>query len=384
MDNRARKLNVLYINNDLAGYGASLSLINMYSSIHEFFNCKFVIAGSNIKNHLMKKTQVLRYGLPAIAVIGVSKFRHIITFLPRLLRLIFYNIFLTFALCKIIRKHKIDIVHTNTSVIICGFIAAKICRVKHVWHLREFIYQDHGCYPIIGFTFLRYLINKSDAVIPITDSIKEFYNTNFVNIFNAVFSYKNILPSNDLKDNYILFCGSLSKGKQPEKAIEAFARVSKEFPKLKLVIAGTGPLENNLKELSSKLGIANRVDFLGYVLNPYSLFNKAKTYLMTSKFEGMGRTTVEAMANDCVVIGYNSGGTKELIKHNETGFLYNNFEELVSNLRFVLKEPSNCKNIRLAAKKWAFENCLEENYGNKILSIYNNLFIETNNSHNKL
>lgn len=105
---------------------------------------------------------------------------------------------------------------------------------------------------------------------------------------------------------------------------------------------------------------------------------------MTSKLEGMGRTTVEAMANDCVVIGYNSGGTKELIKHNETGFLYNNFEELVSNLRFVLKEPSNCKNIRLAAKKWAFENCLEENYGNKILSIYNNLFIETNNSHNKL
>lgn len=261
MDNRARKLNVLFINNDYSGYGASLSMINMHNSIRERCNCEFVITSSNINKDITKDIKILRYGIPGSAVVGVSRYRHILSFLPRLFESIFYNVFLTLVLCRIIKKHKIDIVHTNTSVIICGFIAAKICRVKHVWHLREFIYQDQGCYPIIGFTFLRYLINKSDAVIPITHSIKEFYNTNFVNIFNAVFSYKNILPSNDLKDNYILFCGSLSKGKQPEKAIEAFARVSKEFPKLKLVIAGTGPLENNLKELSSKLGIANRVDF---------------------------------------------------------------------------------------------------------------------------
>ena len=41
-----------------------------------------------------------------------------------------------------------------------------------------------------------------------------------------------------------------------------------------------------------------------------------------------GRVTVEAMMNDCVVIGRNSGGTSELIEHEETGFLFDSNSEL--------------------------------------------------------
>ena len=372
------KIKILFINNDLGYYGGSLSLMNMYNSIKKKCHCSFAIASSNINSDLLKKTNVLTYANFGSVIVGASKFKHIISFIPRLVQVIFGNIWFTAVLCKAIKKHKIDIVHTNTSVVICGFLASKICGVKHVWHLREFIYKDQGCYPIIGFTLLRYLINKSDAVIPITQAIKEFYNTNFDNMFDAVFSETQILPSNDAKEDYILFCGSLGKGKQPEHAIEAFYRVSQEFPKLKLKIAGNGSLENELKEHSKRLNIANKVEFLGYVKDPYPLFNKAKAFLMTSKSEGMGRTTIEAMANDCVVIGYNSGGTQELLKHNETGFLYNTFEELINFLTIVLKDPTNAKTIRIAAKKWAFENCLEENYGNIIMSIYNDV-LKSNN-----
>lgn len=368
-----KKIRVLFINNDLGSYGASLSLLNMHSAIKMKCQCFFAIGSRNVDVNLMKTKTIVATNRFGTITVGVSKLKHIVSFLPRTIQIFFGNLWFIVVLCKVIKRFKIDVIHTNTAVITCGLIVAKITGVPHVWHLREFIYKDQGCYPIIGFTLLRYLISRSDAVIPITYPIKEFYNTKFNYLFNAVFSKKQILPSNDLKANYILFCGSLTSGKQPDVAINVFYKIASKFPEVKLKIAGTGPLEKELKTLSKKYNLTNRIDFLGYVREPYKLYNNAKAFLMTSKSEGMGRTTIEAMANDCVVIGFKSGGTKELIKHGVTGFLYDNFKQLVESIEFVLGDHNNCKNIRNFAKQWALDNCLEEDYGEKIYNVYKNI-----------
>lgn len=367
------KNKILFVTNDLAGYGASLSLINLYNSIKNNYECYFAICGSSVKKELAKNISIVMKGIDGSITIPCYHWRHIFTNLWWLLVKPISILLCIIKLCKIIKQYNIDIVHTNVSVIPCGLIAAKICNVKHVWHLREYIYKDQGHYPIIGFGLLRWLIRKSDYVIPISKEIKDFYKTKFESIYDAVFATNSVLPCNNKKEDYILFLGSLTVAKQPEQAIEIFAQVSSIYPKLRLKICGTGDLEIELKERAKKLGIDSRVDFLGYVKEPYQLFNSAKAFLMTSRFEGMGRTTIEAMANDCLVIGYNSGGTANIIQDGITGFLCDNKDIFVLKLKRILNSNDNYQNIRCSARKWAKENCSEEMYKEKIANIYQGL-----------
>lgn len=364
-------MNILFVNNDMVGNGGSLSLINMYKSLNTVNGKKyFAILGSRINHQITSQIEIIFKCFNGTWVVPFKSLKQKICSFARIFLQLIRNIYVVCSLCHLIKVYHIDIVHTNTSWIIAGLVAAKICGVKHVWHLREYIYENQGYYPILGFRFLRYLISKSDVVIPISRGIKTFFNTDFNFCYDAVFSLKEILPEKDKKGNYILFCGSLNEGKQPLLALRAFSNICREYPYLRLVFAGTGNLENSLKEQAKNLNLTSKVDFLGYVAKPYFLFNNAKAFLMTSKAEGMGRTTIEAMANDCVVIGYNNGGTAEIIKHNITGFLFDTEKELVDYLKFVLNSKDNCKTIRISAKKWAIENSSEEVYGEKIKSVY--------------
>ena len=283
------------------------------------------------------------------------------------------NLYVTIKLVKFLKNHEFDIVHSNSSTISCGFWAAKICGIKHVWHLREYIYKDQLSWPIYGFTWLKYLISLSDAVIPISKGVADFYNVMALPIYNGVVSNTEILNLNvKRKDNYILYCGSLTNGKRPDKALLVFSKLSLLYPDLKLVFAGTGMLENYLKTMVRELKLENRVLFLGYVKKTKELYCNARVFLMTSFFEAFGRTTVEAMVNGCIVVGYNSAGTSEIIKDKINGFLYNNDEELFNILNHILNSNDNSfDNLRINAYNWAIHNCSVEMYRNKIENIYN-------------
>lgn len=89
---------------------------------------------------------------------------------------------------------------------------------------------------------------------------------------------------------------------------------------------------------------------------------------MCSDNEAMGRTTIEAFWNGCPVLGRNTGGTPELVKDNETGYLFNTVEELASLMGKVAKTD----NLQIIenARRFAMQNFTEEEYGKKIEAIY--------------
>jgi glycosyltransferase involved in cell wall biosynthesis len=70
------------------------------------------------------------------------------------------------------------------------------------------------------------------------------------------------------------------------------------------------------------LAVADRVEFWGFVPDPERAFLEADVALMCSRNEAMGRVTAEAMATCRPVIGYDRGGTSEMIDHDRTGLLY--------------------------------------------------------------
>lgn len=88
---------------------------------------------------------------------------------------------------------------------------------------------------------------------------------------------------------------------------------------LQLYIAGTGPthIVKMIQAVIQKENLQEKVVLLGYRSDSKELMRKAIALLMCSKHEAFGRVTAEAMLNDCLVIGRNSGGTPELIEHGK-------------------------------------------------------------------
>jgi glycosyltransferase involved in cell wall biosynthesis len=130
-----------------------------------------------------------------------------------------------------------------------------------------------------------------------------------------------------------------------------------------LVVAGTGRGEHldQCRQLADELGVADLVDFTGFLADPYEAYFKSDCLLMCSEHEGMGRVTAEAMSVCLPVIGRNSGGTPEVIAHGKTGFLYDTQEELVERMEELVRNPESGRQFgqegwRVAREKFAIED----------------------------
>jgi glycosyltransferase involved in cell wall biosynthesis len=101
---------------------------------------------------------------------------------------------------------------------------------------------------------------------------------------------------------YLLTVGRLEQ----YKGIQHVIRVLPEFPEYHLLVAGSGPYRTELEQLTTEVGVENRVMFLGYVdddLLP-QLYAGAEVYVSLSRFEAYGMTVPEALASGtpCVVL----------------------------------------------------------------------------------
>lgn len=99
------------------------------------------------------------------------------------------------------------------------------------------------------------------------------------------------------EEKLIIACGRLVNIKQHDLLIEAFDSFSKVHPSYNLVILGSGPLEDKLKDQLALLKLSNKVKLLGNVKNPYEWFAKAEIGVISSKREGFPNTLLEMMAS---------------------------------------------------------------------------------------
>ena len=114
----------------------------------------------------------------------------------------------------------------------------------------------------------------------------------------------------------------LDQQKQPDHAIDAFARVVREVPDARLEIYGRGPDENALRSLISRHGLGRSVKLKGYTTNPSAVYRRAALSLLTSRYEGFGLVVVEALAHGCPVVSYDlKYGPADIIEDGVDGYL---------------------------------------------------------------
>jgi len=120
-------------------------------------------------------------------------------------------------------------------------------------------------------------------------------------------------------EKVILAAGRLVKEKDYGNLLLAFSMLRKTRERCSLWIAGEGPLLLELQGLADRLGISERVRFLGARSDTPALFNAADVFVLASKWEGFGLVVAEAMATEKVVVATDCGGVREVL--GDCGYL---------------------------------------------------------------
>lgn len=314
---------------------------------------------------------------------GLHSVRDVLLFFPRLLR---HNIIRKFkykALYKQLQIFKPDIIHSNNSCFGIGLTIAKKLRIPHVQHIREFGKLDTGrlYFPSEKSFVHRISTRPNDAVVCVSKEIKEYHNkksdtSNWEILYDGVLQGDGVL--NKEKDNYFLYVGRLFPGKNVISLILQFSKYCQDNHNngVILKIAGDGDdyYKQELYKVVNIYNLASRVEFLGYRADVNILMQKALALFVPSICEGFGFITVEAMFNGCLVVGRNSGGTKEQFDNGleltgqEIGLRYDQDSELVPIMEQIVQKGQEYYSATIKCARevvvqlYSIENCAKNIY----------------------
>lgn len=118
-----------------------------------------------------------------------------------------------------------------------------------------------------------------------------------------------------------LAVGRFEVPKDYPNLLTAYARVAQSHPHSLLLLAGDGPLRNEMEGIVCSLGIQHRVRFLGVRRDVLQLMNAADAYVMSSSREGLPNVLLEAHATGLPVVATDVGGNREIVRDGESGFI---------------------------------------------------------------
>jgi len=123
------------------------------------------------------------------------------------------------------------------------------------------------------------------------------------------------------RDVLLVTVGRLVARKRVEQLFDLLARIDQEH--VKLVIIGSGPEMERLKNLATRQGVENRVYWMGFVPEPtkQQILQNSDIFVSTSEHEGFGLVFVEAMAYGLPVVCYDNGGQTDFLSSGRNGFI---------------------------------------------------------------
>lgn len=259
--------------------------------------------------------------------------------------------------CSVIKKlrmifksEKPDIVHTHRYVLPYVYLASIGYAHKIVHTVHNVASKEVGRKQQI----IQYFILRSRKVTPVTISprVKESFlvryklkNKQIPMIYNGI-----DIDRFEKKANYdlhnggtILHIGRFSRQKNHIRLIDAFKLVKAVHPQSRLQLIGSGDLEQSIIEYVKTNELADSVEFLGLKddVRPY-LYN-ADVFVLSSDYEGMPITIIEAMATGLPIVSTEVGGVPDMIHDQTSGYLVSLSSD---ELSIALIDLLNSKKLR--------------------------------------
>ena len=249
---------------------------------------------------------------------------------------------------KIIRENKFvrgDCVITCQDPFECGFIGWRIAKYFRLpLHLQihtDFLSPHFKTSFFQGFRVFvaKFLIPRADFVRVVSLRIAKSLEKAHIKLKHSA----RVLPirvdvesiisegakneNSDLKKLFpqfkfiILMASRLTKEKRVSDAISAFAGIVPDHPYVGLVIVGDGPLRDHLQNEAKNLSISEKVVFLGFRSDIFSLIKSANLFLSTSEYEGYGMSMLEAGLTHLSVLSTNVGVAGEILVHLKNSYI---------------------------------------------------------------
>ena len=390
-------MNIVYIlNATILSGGATKAFMNMLEGLLSYGINPFVVVPDDegITQELKARkihTLVVNYRPSTYPDFRTLKER--LLFIPRLVARIILNFNATKAVEVFIKENRIDLVHSNSSVIRIGFDAAQKAKIPHIYHIREYGDLDFGYhYFPRKKSFIRQLSAEHSYSICITKDIQKYNNQQGTDtsrvIYDGVFNSQAELSEAPIKQ-YFLYAGRI----QPAKGLDQLLLAYKQYTDLNdqplpLKVAGSNSDDFYYKQQVQFIKdnkLMGKVELLGECDDIGLRMKQARALIIPSPNEGFGFCMPEAMQQGCLCIARNTGGTKEQLDNAldmtgcEIALRYESTEQLAELLSEVTNHPVSHYND-LTQKAFAVVNHLytKENCAKKVHEFYNNILNDTN------
>ena len=309
-----------------------------------------------------------------------------------------FNPKMLFKLPKIIRKHKIQLIHAQGRLFPISWLTAILNKfvLKRPMFVNVQGRLELGISGIIENVFdkivTKYVYQKFlNKIVCVSESLKERLikldiNENKLTVIpNGVDTseFQNLPQANffdrylDGKQDYkkVIFVGRLDAQKGVEYLIRAIPHVIKNFPKVHFFILGNGNLELMLKNLATELNILNNITFIDMIPleKMPEFYSSADIFCLPSIHEGFPLSIAEALSIGLVIVASATEGIPEAIVENTNGYLASprNISQLSQKLIKALtlnaekiKEIQG-NNVKLARNEYSWENIVKD-----IIDIY--------------
>lgn len=160
--------------------------------------------------------------------------------------------------------------------------------------------------------------------------------------------------------------GRLSEQKNYPMMLRAFSSVHQHYPNSELVIMGDGDLKAELERQCETLNLRQSVRFTGNIPNVEKELWAAHAYLMSSDYEGLPQTVLEAMAAGLPIISTKAGGVVDVVEHEKNGLLADcgDQEGLIHAMERLIQSPKLCKQFSECSvalvQKYSIAACAEQ------------------------
>jgi glycosyltransferase involved in cell wall biosynthesis len=258
------------------------------------------------------------------------------------------------AVARYLRRESIDILHTHsTEAGIIGRFAAQLTNVPIVIHEihGDPITADRS--PLLNATINwleRLAATYTTTLIVKSEFIKQAYLNRgtgspeqYETIYHGV-DLERFRKATSIRDDTVpilLFVGRLSDGKGLYDLLDSVERLREDIP-FKLLVAGDGPLADELADRIESKGLDNIVTLLGYREDVPELMVSADVLVLPSYREGTPRVITEALAAGTPVVSTNIAGIPEQVDDGVTGYLVEpgDIETLTDRLRRLLSDKN--------------------------------------------
>ncbi|MBI1998845.1 MAG: glycosyltransferase [Parcubacteria group bacterium] len=178
-----------------------------------------------------------------------------------------------------------------------------------------------------------FLLPRADGVRVVSGRIAKFLRSrakkpaDIAPVFVDIAALRSRPLVTDIKKKYtqfdflVLMASRLSREKDIPTAFRALAETVKKYPKTGLVIVGDGPERKNLELLATGYGLLANVVFEGWQDDLVSYYKSTDAYLLTSRYEGYGRTLVEAASFGCPIISSDVGIVGDILLPDENALV---------------------------------------------------------------